>query len=97
MAQKKVLTAGHSVVEWAKDNIDADVSLGEDKYIVVNEAFTKYSLWAVSNNYKPSNMNQFGSILTTGILPPGTKSKTIRVGGKVFRVYPRTQWKEEIL
>lgn len=96
-AQDKVLLAGNSVVEWAKENLESSVSLDDSKYIVVSESYSRYSHWAATNNYRPSNLNQFGYMMTNAILPQGTLSKLVRVGGKAVRVYPHTQWKEETL
>lgn len=94
-AQDRVLLAGNSVVEWANECIESSVALPDGKYIVVSDAYTRYSHWAQANNYRPSNSSQFGHMMTHGILPAGINSKVAKVAGKNVRVYPHTQWKEE--
>lgn len=96
-AQEKVLMAGNSVVEWAKECLESDAGLSEDKYISGNEAFQKYTQWCLTNNFKATNSAQFGYLLTHGVLSSAVKSsKVLRIGGKSVRVYPRTQWKEDV-
>lgn len=97
-AQERVLYAGNSAVEWGKESIDSRVELPEERYISCTEAYQRYSSWCLENNYKPMNSTQFGYTMSHAILSPAVKgSKTIKVSGKTVRVYPRTQWKEEVL
>lgn len=97
-AQDKVLLAGNSVVEWGRVNLDSTISLPEDKYIAVQEAYARYAQWCVENNYKPVNSTTFGHTMTNGVLTPAVKtSRVVKVGNRATRVYPHTQWKEEVV
>lgn len=97
-AQDKVLLAGNSVVEWGRQNLESTISLPEEKYIAVQEAYMRYAQWCLENNYKPVNSTTFGHTMTNGVLTTAIKtSKVIKVGGKPVRVYPHTQWKEEVI
>lgn len=96
-AQERVLLAGNSVVEWGKSSLDSSVSLSEDRYIACKEAYTRYTLWCEENNYKPMNSVAFGHSMMNVLTPIAKGTRVIRVGGKPTRVYPHTQWKEEVI
>jgi P4 family phage/plasmid primase-like protien len=97
-AQDKLLLAGNSVVEWGRENLESSVALPEDKYIVCHEAYSRYSHWCQENNYKPANSTAFGYTMTHGVLTGAVGGSIVKkVGSKTLRVYPRTQWKEEVI
>lgn len=97
-AQDKMLLAGNSVVEWGKNAIESSAVLSEDDYVRCNDAFSKYKTWCDENNFKSVNAISFGIFMTGGVLNPAfSRSKIRKIGGKPVRVYPRTQWKEQIL
>lgn len=97
-AQDKILLAGNSVVEFGRENIESNLDIPEEKYIGCREAYERYKIWCEENNYRMVNSNQFGQTMTHGVLTAAiSTSKVIKVGGKPTRVYPRTQWKEEVL
>jgi putative DNA primase/helicase len=97
-AQEKVLLAGNSAIEWSKEMLESSVSIHESKYITCIEAYTRYATWCQENNYRPMNSHQFGYVMTHGGLTPAVSTSSVKkIGGKVTRVYPHTQWKEEVL
>lgn len=96
--QERILLAGNSVVEWARESLESSVDLGEESIVSAQEAFTKYSQWCVENNFKPMNKTQYGHFITKAFLTPAAgKSALKKIGGKVTRVYPYTKWKEEVI
>lgn len=98
VAQEKLLLAGNSVVEWGKECIESNADLPEDRYISSKEAYDRYKVWCQDNSYKPVTSTVFGYTMTHGVLSKIVEnSKVIRVGGKHCRIFPHTQWKEEIL
>lgn len=97
-AQDKILLAGNSVVEWGKICLESSAHLPETIYITCQDAYSRYSQWCQENNFKATNSVTFGYTMTHGVLTGAVvNSKIIRVSGKVVRVYPRTQWKEEVV
>lgn len=97
-AQDKMLLAGNSVVEWGKETLESSVHLSDEVYISCKEAYARYSQWCQENNYRPANSTSFGYTMTHGVLTGAIIGSTVKkVGGKTLRVYPRTQWKEEVI
>jgi P4 family phage/plasmid primase-like protien len=97
-AQDKLLLAGNSVVEWGLETVESTPDTPEEKYIGCKDAYQHYSRWCQENNYKPVNSVTFGNTML-GVVLKGKVfcSKVMRVGAKTIRIYPRTQWKEEVV
>jgi P4 family phage/plasmid primase-like protien len=95
-AQRKVLTSGNSVVEWAKECVESSVDLPESKYIVISEAYAHYSNWCEVNGYRHKmNKSNFGRAMLDYVVTHAEGASTfVRHGGKVARVYRRTAFKE---
>jgi P4 family phage/plasmid primase-like protien len=97
-AQEKVLLAGNSAVEWGKECLLSSLDIPESNYITCKEAYDRYKIWCLENNYKQMNSVNFGNTMVHGVLTSAIKqSRQIKVGGKNLRIYPHTQWKEESL
>lgn len=98
LSQDRVLLSGNSAVEWGKEHLESDLSVSEDAYISCQAAYKKYSTWCDENGHKTQNSHTFGQYLIRHVLSGAVKgSKTMRIGGKSTKVYPRTRWKEPML
>lgn len=97
-AQERVLLSGSSVHEWGKACLESSAHLPEEKYITCLEAYQRYTNWCQENNFKAVNSVTFGYSMTHGVLTGAiTGSLVKKISGKSTRVYPRTQWKEEVI
>lgn len=98
LSQERVLTAGNTAVEWGKEKLESNLTVPEESYISCQEAYKHYSQWCEENGHKIQNSHVFGQYLIRHVLSGAVKgSKTLRVGGKPTKVYPRTRWKEEAI
>lgn len=97
-AQERVLLSGNSVIEWSKDQVESSVMVPEEKYIQAQEAYARYTQWCQENNFRPVNSTVFGYTMSHSVVTVvAGGSKVRRVGNKTVRIYPHTQWKEEVV
>lgn len=97
-AQDRILLAGNSVIEWGKVSLESSAHLPEEKYVACQEAYSRYSQWCQENNFKPVNSITFGHTMGHGVLTGAVTGSIVKkISGKPVRVYPRTQWKEEVI
>jgi P4 family phage/plasmid primase-like protien len=95
-AQKKVLTAGNSVIEWARESIESNLNIPEEKYVVVSEAYAHYTNWCEVNGFK-NKMNKinFGRTMREHVITPVVSpDDTVRQGQKTMKIYRRTRFTE---
>jgi P4 family phage/plasmid primase-like protien len=96
-AQDKVLLAGNTVIEWAKEEVESSTNIPEQTYIPTSDAYMKYSTWCQQNNYKTVNKGLFSHFMYERVVTPAVHrdDNVIKVGNKAARVFKRTRYREE--
>lgn len=95
-AQDKILMAGNSVHEWAKERLDITPDVSD--YITVADAYHRYKGWCLENTYRPENTSNFSLRMYSLVLPPNAdrEDNRVRVNTKQVRVFKHIKWKEDI-
>jgi P4 family phage/plasmid primase-like protien len=92
-AQKTFLTAGNTVVEWAKENLDYGLHLSDDKYVLPKEAYAQYRNWCGEAGIQhPVNLITFGKQMVSFVVPKTAANPIKKIGGVTVRVYRRVQF-----
>lgn len=92
-AQKKVLDAGNTAIEFGKSRLDFSVKYAETDYVSAKDVYTRYLAWCEETGHRfHMNQNTFSRYMVTDIVY--APSEVIRISGVPTRVYKRTRWKE---
>lgn len=96
-AQVAVLTAGNTVVQWAKYRVDYSNMVPDHKYIACDDAYRDYTVWCGANGYRNvMAAPNFGKTMNTFVLN-GRGSKVRTFTGKALRVYEKVMFREEMV
>jgi P4 family phage/plasmid primase-like protien len=97
-AQKNILLAGNSVVEWSKDHVESNGDIPDDSYIEISESYKRYKIWCDENTYRAVNVGMYSSMMYNFVISSTVRQSDnrVRVAGKQIRVFRRTRWREEL-
>lgn len=100
VAQKKVLDAGDTAIEWAADFIESKSEYSEEQCVSISDAYAQYRKWCQENGYdRASSIRNFSHALYRSVIDPTVErhKNIVKVNGKSARVFKRTVWKDKMV
>ena len=96
-AQNKILAAGNTAIQWAKECIESNSDLSVEDYVPAADLYPHYTMWCKANGVNPPMPRiRFAQSLSEHFLCGFERfSVAKRIGSKVIRVYRRMRWKKE--
>lgn len=95
LQKEEVLYGQNTSYQWAKENLEMGQRLGDDAYLVVDEAYKHYREWCEANGHRYyATKSGFGKALCAVL--PVKESKVKKISGVACRIYTHAKFKEGI-